>query len=90
MRFLDVAGSRNGEFPGKSDDLDTSGRGWTARHRILNLHAGHRSEVAAGSSAKSYGPRAALVLVTCTLKGLTCSTKVQPSAVGERLERRGA
>ena len=33
MRFLDSAGSGNGEFPGKNDDLDASGRGWTAQYR---------------------------------------------------------
>ena len=53
MRFLDVAGSRNGEFPGKSDDLDTSGRGWTARHRIRNQQVSGSSPLA-GSRFSPY------------------------------------
>ena len=46
MRFLDVAGSGNGEVPRKSDDLDTSERDWTARHRIRNQQVSGSSPLA--------------------------------------------
>ena len=37
MRFLDAAGSGIREFPSKNDDLDASGRGWTAPNVIRSL-----------------------------------------------------
>ncbi len=36
MRYLDAAGSGIREFPGKNDDLDATGRGWTAHNVIRN------------------------------------------------------
>ena len=46
MRFLDAAGSGIREFPRKNDDLDASGRGWTARHRIRNQQVSGSSPLA--------------------------------------------
>ena len=46
MRFLDVAGSGNGEFPRKNGDLDTSGRGWTGYIRIRNQQVSGSSPLA--------------------------------------------
>ena len=46
MRFLDSAGSGNGEFPGKNDDLDASGRGWTAHNVIRNQQVSGSSPLA--------------------------------------------
>ena len=49
MRFLDVAGSGNGELPRKSDDLDTFGRDWTAHNVIRNQQVSGSSPLAGSS-----------------------------------------
>ena len=46
MRFLDLAGSGNREFPRENDDLDTSGRGWTGYIRIRNQQVSGSSPLA--------------------------------------------
>ena len=46
MRFLDAPGSGIREFPGKNDDLDASGRGWTAPNVIRNQQVSGSSPLA--------------------------------------------
>ena len=46
MRFLDAAGSGIRQLPGKNDDLDASGRGWTAHNVIRNQQVSGSSPLA--------------------------------------------
>ena len=46
MRFLDAAGSGIREFPRKNDNLDASGRGWTAPNVIRNQQVSGSSPLA--------------------------------------------
>ena len=46
MRFLDAAGSGIPEFPKKNDDLDISGRDWTAHDVIRNQQVSGSSPLA--------------------------------------------
>ena len=46
MRLLDAPGSGIREFPRKNDDLDASGRGWTAPTVIRNQQVSGSSPLA--------------------------------------------
>ena len=46
MRFLDAPGSGIRELPRKNDDLDASGRGWTAPNVIRNQQVSGSSPLA--------------------------------------------
>ena len=48
MRFLDASGSGIREFPRKNDDLDASGRGWTAPDVMLQILVDRRETLDLG------------------------------------------
>ena len=59
MRFLDAPGSGIREFPMKNDDLDASGRGWTAQDVIRNQQVSGSSPLAGSNRINNLQKHAA-------------------------------